>query len=260
MKRHQPSPVRDTTRNLVEAITLDVWPRDGAIVDFGLKSQEHYEALYYPVREGEISPEALDAALGDGEKLTALARSARSNPHKDIAFRTDWDDLRPEPETPAPLPADPAEPGGVAAARQAGGTRYIGCRTEDGVRVLKEGEDGRAVPLPMRNDLRDHSPDGAEWGYSGSGSAQLALAILSDALGEGPALDHYQDFKRAVIGGFDGDRWELGIEVVRAWYGQNRRRDAEEGPERSASPADLSERAGAPSAKPAGGHDRKPKP
>src|SRR5262249_52563182 len=59
-----PRPVRDTTRNLVESIMLDVWPRSGAIVDFGLKSQEHYEALYYPIREGEISPEALDAALG----------------------------------------------------------------------------------------------------------------------------------------------------------------------------------------------------
>jgi hypothetical protein len=89
---------RDTTRNLVESIWLDVWPRSGAIVDFGLKSQEHYEALYYPVREGEITAEALDAALGKGEKLTALARSARSNPHRDIEFRTDWDFLRPEPD------------------------------------------------------------------------------------------------------------------------------------------------------------------
>jgi hypothetical protein len=25
--------------------------------------------------------------------LTALARAARSNPHRDILFRTDWDDL-----------------------------------------------------------------------------------------------------------------------------------------------------------------------
>ena len=77
-----PPPVRDTTRNLVEAIWLDAWPRSGAIVDFGLKSQEHYEAMYYPVREGEISREALDAALGKGEELTALA-PARSNPHRE---------------------------------------------------------------------------------------------------------------------------------------------------------------------------------
>lgn len=91
-------PIRDTTRNLVEAIWLDVWPRAGAVVDFGLDSQLHYEALYYGVREGEITIEALDAALGKGDELTALARSAPSNPHKDVEFHTSWDGLLPEPE------------------------------------------------------------------------------------------------------------------------------------------------------------------
>jgi hypothetical protein len=101
------APVRDTTRNLVESLMLDVWPRNGAIVDFGLKSQEHYEALYYPLREGEITPEQLDAAMGKGEQLTALAREARSNPHKQIKFRTDWDDLLPEPKDNAGGQTDP---------------------------------------------------------------------------------------------------------------------------------------------------------
>jgi hypothetical protein len=67
-------------------------------VDFELKSQEHYEALYYPIREGEITAKQLDAALGKGDALTALARSARNNPHKAIVFQTDWDDLRLEPD------------------------------------------------------------------------------------------------------------------------------------------------------------------
>jgi hypothetical protein len=88
-------PIRDTTRNLVESLMLDAWPRAGAIVDFGLKSQQHYEALYYPVREGEITPEQLDAALGKGEQLTELVNAAPHNPHQGIEFRTDWDDLRP---------------------------------------------------------------------------------------------------------------------------------------------------------------------
>ncbi len=83
--------IRDTTRDLIVSIWLDAWPRAGAIVDFGLDSQEHYEALYYGVREGEITPEALDAALGNGSMLTALARSSPSNPHRDIAFSTSWD-------------------------------------------------------------------------------------------------------------------------------------------------------------------------
>jgi hypothetical protein len=88
--------LRDTTRNLIEAIWADEWPRNGAIVDFGLRSQAHYEAIYYGLRDGQITPEQLDAALGQGEALTALARSARSNPHREIAFRTDWDLLREE--------------------------------------------------------------------------------------------------------------------------------------------------------------------
>ena len=32
---------------------LDVWPRNAAIVDFGIRSQEHYESLYYPLRHGD---------------------------------------------------------------------------------------------------------------------------------------------------------------------------------------------------------------
>jgi hypothetical protein len=55
-------------------------------VDFGLDTQEHYEALYYPWRRGEITTKQLDTALGDGKKLTALAQAAPSNPHKGIVF------------------------------------------------------------------------------------------------------------------------------------------------------------------------------
>jgi hypothetical protein len=33
-----------------------------------------------------------------GAALTALARAARSNPHRSIVFRTDWDDLGEEDE------------------------------------------------------------------------------------------------------------------------------------------------------------------
>jgi hypothetical protein len=88
--------LRDTTRNLIEAIWADEWPRNGAIVDFGLRTQRHYEAIYYSLRAGQITPEQLDAALGQGKALTALARSARSNPHREIVFHTDWDDLREE--------------------------------------------------------------------------------------------------------------------------------------------------------------------
>ena len=82
---------RPTTRHLVSSILHDAWPNHAAAVDFGIDSQKHYEALYFPIREGEITPETLDAALGDGQKLTALVREAASNPHKDVEFHTSWD-------------------------------------------------------------------------------------------------------------------------------------------------------------------------
>lgn len=92
-------PIRPLTKVLYHALVSDVWP-DGsaAIVDFGLESQEHYEALYYPVRAGEIGLRALDDVLGNGAKLTALVRSAPSNPHKGIVFRTPYDELLQEEE------------------------------------------------------------------------------------------------------------------------------------------------------------------
>lgn len=58
---------------------------------------------------------------------------------------------------------------------------YEGQRTEDDVRVTVNGR-----KLNPRNDLCNHSPDGFEWGYGGSGPAQLALAILVDHLKHKP--------------------------------------------------------------------------
>jgi hypothetical protein len=83
--------LRPVTENLIHSFMLDGWPRQAAICDFGLVDQQHYEALYYPVRSGEIQPEALDEALGDGPKLTALVNAAPSNPHKGITFTTPYD-------------------------------------------------------------------------------------------------------------------------------------------------------------------------
>ena len=63
--------------------------------------------------------------------------------------------------------------------------------------------------LPLRLDLVSHSPTGFEWGYGGSGPAQLALALLMDALGnEDAALHHYQEFKRQVVAKW-GESWTI---------------------------------------------------
>lgn len=77
---------------------------------------------------------------------------------------------------------------------------YVGKLCEDGAyRVVIEDERGGVSPLPLRLDLANKSPTGFSWGYSGSGPAQLALALLADAIGEKEALEVYQDFKRDYV-------------------------------------------------------------
>jgi hypothetical protein len=78
------------------------------------------------------------------------------------------------------------------------GKLYTGERG-DPCRVWVE-EDGDRRELPLRLDLRNASPTGFEWGYGGSGPAQLALAILADATGDDDlALRLHQPFKWAWI-------------------------------------------------------------
>ena len=73
-------------------------------------------------------------------------------------------------------------------------------------------------PLEKRYDLRKHSPDGFQCGYGGSGPAQLALAILADAIGDDLALKHYQRFKDEVISNLSAEKgWILSIEVIQSW-------------------------------------------
>lgn len=91
---------------------------------------------------------------------------------------------------------------------------------DDGVTVLvelrkKDGALATRRPLSPRLDLRKHSPTGFEWGYEGSGPAQLALAILADALGDGLAVAFYQDFKAKVVAGLKHGAWELSAFQVR---------------------------------------------
>ena len=72
--------------------------------------------------------------------------------------------------------------------------------------------------LRVRLDLWNHSPDGFEWGYGGSGPAQLALAILADCLGDDERAVHlHQRFKFRVIGRLEHDTWTLtAVEVMTA--------------------------------------------
>jgi hypothetical protein len=81
--------------------------------------------------------------------------------------------------------------------RMAEGCLYTGTRDEDQTCQVRR-VDGSS--LPLRLDLVNHSPTGFEWGYGGSGPAQLALAILADYLKDDVrAVQLHQSFKWACI-------------------------------------------------------------
>lgn len=78
-----------------------------------------------------------------------------------------------------------------------------------------------------------HSPDGIEWGYPGSGPADLALSILADYFEEMPeqvlgalkslwaprskAAALHQQFKADFLAGEQRDEWQIRGDVIEAW-------------------------------------------
>jgi hypothetical protein len=78
--------------------------------------------------------------------------------------------------------------------------------------------------LPLFLDEVNHSPTGFEWGYWGSGPAQLAYAVLrihcTLARGD-PAEDtprhNYQTFKQDFIGSIRKDFWEIDSRQIEYW-------------------------------------------
>ncbi len=99
---------------------------------------------------------------------------------------------------------------------------YSGVRTPEGCMVYVDDENGvLSHPLPLRLDLANHSPTGFEWGYAGSGPAQLALAILADVLDNAPlALSLHQKFKFEYIAKIprdDSGGWTIFAAEIREW-------------------------------------------
>lgn len=92
-----------------------------------------------------------------------------------------------------------------------GGKYYRGMRIDGDCSVTVNGE-----PLNPRQDLRNHSPTGLNWGYGGSGPAQLALAMLADCLGDDLAQSHYMAFKQEIVAQLP-DVWILSDEAIRDW-------------------------------------------
>jgi hypothetical protein len=74
---------------------------------------------------------------------------------------------------------------------------------------------GRILDTGVENpDLPSHSRDGFQVGYTGSGPAQLAAALLYDVYDKQTMNRYYQDFKSEVISGIEGD-FELSEAEIR---------------------------------------------
>lgn len=92
---------------------------------------------------------------------------------------------------------------------------YEGWRDEQGAQV---DVDGFALKPDDSLKIVRHSPDGFEWGYGGSGPAQLALGILfhhfthykrySSKRAAKEAEQYHQDFKWKVISNL-GESWHF---------------------------------------------------
>jgi hypothetical protein len=87
--------------------------------------------------------------------------------------------------------------------------------------------DGNSRDLPLRLDLRNHSPTGFEWSYAGSGPAQLALALAADVLGDDEqAQQVYQDLKFKLVGRLPHVGWSLTEDQLRVAISQIQQRNA----------------------------------
>lgn len=89
---------------------------------------------------------------------------------------------------------------------------YVGLRRPE-PEVLVETPSG-TYPLVH---IVHHSPTGFEWGYGGSGPADLARSILADAAGMDVADALYQDFKWDVVARLPRDGWRMSEVAVREW-------------------------------------------
>jgi len=78
-------------------------------------------------------------------------------------------------------------------------------------------KDGKVLSPSPSQKLFNHSPDGFQWGYGGSGPAQLALALLLDATND-PELSVrlHQDFKLDFVSHW-GEKWEITTEQIQSW-------------------------------------------
>ena len=85
--------------------------------------------------------------------------------------------------------------------------------------ILHRGKDGPLVNIPQQ--VVYHSPTGFEWGYGGSGPADLALNILLHYTDEDTAMRLHQSFKWDFITGIPEEGATIRGDEIRSWLKQN---------------------------------------
>ena len=84
-------------------------------------------------------------------------------------------------------------------------------------------DSGTSFNVPHK--VKRHSPTGMEWGYCGSGPADLALNTLLLVTDEETALELYQDFKFDFISKLPLEGGRVPIEKILDWI--QKRREAQ---------------------------------
>ncbi|MGH2331772.1 DUF6166 domain-containing protein [Thermoanaerobacter mathranii] len=95
---------------------------------------------------------------------------------------------------------------------------YKGRRNHNGIEVtVLDTNTNEETPL---THIVKHSPTGFEWGYGGSGPADLALSILADTVGYKTAQNFYQIFKWEIVANFPYEEWQITEEEIKEFLKQ----------------------------------------
>lgn len=97
------------------------------------------------------------------------------------------------------------------------------------VHEKQESGENRALHIlspAISQKICNHSPDGFSWGYSGSGAAQLALAILYDVSHDKKlSSDYHQEFKEIYVSVLD-EEFEIDESTVVRFLKEVQERDS----------------------------------
>ena len=85
--------------------------------------------------------------------------------------------------------------------------------------ITREVRIGDEVIKPTESQkIINHTPDGFNWGYAGSGPSQLALAILLRVTTHEKALKMYAVFKSEIIARLPKEEdFSMAVEDVKKW-------------------------------------------